>query len=107
MKSNQHYYFLDYQTHRRLVAEDTKIEAWNFKFNASVENYIKAQRATLAKRQQLAGEADAQRRQKLEADLEKKIRSENRLKDMVEKVYSGRAALGNTGTGKVMLLEAV
>ncbi|KAJ7775045.1 hypothetical protein B0H16DRAFT_1684672 [Mycena metata] len=97
----------DYQTHRRLVAEDAKIEAWNFKFNASVENYIKAQRATLAKRQQLAGEDNAQRRQKLEDDLEKKIRSENRLKDMVEKVYSGRAALGNTGTGKVMLLEAV
>ncbi|KAJ7712671.1 hypothetical protein B0H16DRAFT_1479214 [Mycena metata] len=70
---------MGYQTHWCLVAENTKIEAWNFKFNTSVENYIKAQRRTLTKHQQLVEEEDTQRNQKLEADLEKKIRSKNRL----------------------------
>lgn len=93
------------QNHRRILAEDNKIQAWNEKLQRALDNLVKAGRAVNAKGRQLQAETNADRRLKLTADLEKKRRAEGKAHEALDKINQGRAALVNTGSGKVSLLN--
>lgn len=97
--------FPDNLSHRQLIAEDTKIEAWNAKLQRALDALVKAQRAVEAKKRQLDVEQNPERRVKLDAELEKKWRMESKAYEALEKVNQGRTSLTHIGSGKVSLLK--
>ncbi|KAJ7140269.1 hypothetical protein C8R43DRAFT_892789 [Mycena crocata] len=97
--------YADAQIHKRLMIQDTKIEAWNTKYKTTLAALFKAQDAVHAKAQQLRQEENPQRRQKMEKELgnkEKQLRTTN---SAFEKHYETRKEYIHMGSGKITLLS--
>ncbi|KAJ7023870.1 hypothetical protein C8F04DRAFT_1095961 [Mycena alexandri] len=90
--------------HRVLADEDQKIERYNDKLLKSLENLVKAEDARSAKESELLHETQPERRNKLEGELQKKFRGEERARKTFEKLRLDRESLKG-GSGKVAKLD--
>ncbi|KAJ6484352.1 hypothetical protein C8R47DRAFT_1072982 [Mycena vitilis] len=90
--------------HRILDGEDQKIERYNEKLLKSLDALDRAEKAVSAKQQELSDEDRPEKRQKIEAELEKKQKTEERARKTFEKQHTERASL-KRGSGKVARLE--
>ncbi|KAJ7149249.1 hypothetical protein C8R43DRAFT_888121 [Mycena crocata] len=87
--------------HRVLAGEDEKIEKYNGKLLKSLDNLVKAEQDLRTKESELAEESRPDKRQKLEGQLEKKQRAEERARKVFEKQRAERDSL-KKGSGKVL-----
>ncbi|KAK6991924.1 hypothetical protein R3P38DRAFT_2571883 [Favolaschia claudopus] len=90
--------------HRILAGEDQKIERHNERLLKSLETLVKAEKAVFAKEQDLAEETRPEKRLKIEAELHKKRKTQERAMTTLEKQKTEKASL-KTGSGKVKLSE--
>ncbi|KAJ7016859.1 hypothetical protein C8F04DRAFT_1201438 [Mycena alexandri] len=90
--------------HRVLADEDQKIERFNDKLLKSLDNLDKAENAVRAKEQELLHANQPEKRTKLEVELEKKRRGEERARKTFEKLRLDRESLKG-GSGKVAKLD--
>ncbi|KAJ7019409.1 hypothetical protein C8F04DRAFT_1197725 [Mycena alexandri] len=97
-KANNHHRILDY--------EDQKIERYNEKVLKSLETLDKAEKAVHAKEKELVHEGNPEKRQKIEGELEKKRRAEERARKTFEKLHAEQSSL-KRGSGKVARIEYV
>ncbi|KAJ7112746.1 hypothetical protein C8R43DRAFT_961743 [Mycena crocata] len=79
--------------HRVLAGEDEKIEKYNGKLLKSLDNLVKAEQDLRTKESELAEESRPDKRQKLEGQLEKKQRAEERARKAFEKQRAERDSL--------------
>ncbi|KAK6981751.1 hypothetical protein R3P38DRAFT_2578154, partial [Favolaschia claudopus] len=79
--------------HRVLASEDQKIERHNEKILKSLDTLVKAEKAVLAKEQELAQETRPEKRQKLEDELSRKRKTQERANSTLEKQKIERAVV--------------
>ncbi|KAK7031741.1 hypothetical protein R3P38DRAFT_2521802 [Favolaschia claudopus] len=92
--------------HRVLAGEDRKIEQHNEKMLKILGTVVKAEKAVSAKEQELAEETRPEKRQKLEAELLKKRKTQERAVSTFEKQKAEKASL-KAGSGKVKASEDI
>ncbi|KAJ7847584.1 hypothetical protein B0H14DRAFT_2583477 [Mycena olivaceomarginata] len=92
--------------HRVLAVEDQKIERYNEKLLKSLDTLAKAEKASNAKQQEFAEEQRPEKRQKIEGELEKKQRAEERARKAFEKQHAERNLLSR-GSGKIAPIECI
>ncbi|KAJ6546670.1 hypothetical protein DFH09DRAFT_1506327 [Mycena vulgaris] len=91
--------------HRVLAGEDDKIERYNEKVLKCLDSLVKAEKGLRAKERELLDESRPEKRQKIEDELEKKRRAEERARKAFEKQQAERDSL-KKGSGKVALVES-
>ncbi|KAJ6528617.1 hypothetical protein DFH09DRAFT_1285472 [Mycena vulgaris] len=91
--------------HRVLAGEDDKIEWYNEKVLKCLDSLVKAEKGLRAKERELLDESRPEKRQKIEDELEKKRRAEERARKAFEKQQAERDSL-KKGSGKVALVES-
>ncbi|KAJ7877230.1 hypothetical protein B0H14DRAFT_3130239 [Mycena olivaceomarginata] len=92
--------------HNVLAVEDQKIERYNEKLLKSLDNLAKAENAVYAKQRKLVEERRPEKRQKIEGELEKKQRAEERARKAFEKQHAEKNSLKG-GSGKVARKELI
>lgn len=92
--------------HRVLTGEDQKIERYNERLVKSLDAVVKAEKAVSAKEQELLEESRPEKRQKLEGELQRKRKTEERARTTLEKQRMERSSL-RKGSGKVRLLTGM
>ncbi|KAJ7660838.1 hypothetical protein DFH06DRAFT_1400218 [Mycena polygramma] len=95
-KSNSQHHVLD--------GEDQKIERYNEKLLKSLDALDRAEKGVYAKQKELLEENRPEKRQKIEVELEKKQKTEERARKAFEKQHAERTSL-KRGSGKVARLE--
>ncbi|KAJ6580121.1 hypothetical protein DFH09DRAFT_1029996 [Mycena vulgaris] len=91
--------------HRVLAGEDDKIERYNEKVLKCLDSLVKAEKGLRAKERELLDESRPEKRQKIEDELEKKRRAEERARKAFEKQQAERDSLKKE-SGKVALVES-
>ncbi|KAJ6542447.1 hypothetical protein DFH09DRAFT_1282539 [Mycena vulgaris] len=91
--------------HHVLAGEDDKIERYNEKVLKCLDSLVKAEKGLRAKERELLDESRPEKRQKIEDELEKKRRAEERARKTFEKQQAERDSL-KKGSGKVALVES-
>ncbi|KAJ6528652.1 hypothetical protein DFH09DRAFT_1413445 [Mycena vulgaris] len=91
--------------HCVLAGEDDKIERYNEKVLKCLDSLVKAEKGLRAKERELLDESRPEKRQKIEDELEKKRRAEERARKAFEKQQAKRDSL-KKGSGKVALVES-
>ncbi|KAJ7020865.1 hypothetical protein C8F04DRAFT_1403338 [Mycena alexandri] len=81
-----------------------KIERYNDKLLKSLDTLDKAEKAVATKETQLSEETRPEKRQKMEGELEKKRRAEERARRAFEKQHAERSTL-KRGSGKVLMMD--
>ncbi|KAJ7045246.1 hypothetical protein C8F04DRAFT_1228262 [Mycena alexandri] len=89
--------------HRVLDTEDQKIERYNDKLLKSLDTLDKAEKAVATKETQLSEETRPEKRQKMEGELEKKRRAEERARRAFEKQHAERSTLKRVSTNSFWL----
>ncbi|KAJ7122366.1 hypothetical protein C8R44DRAFT_622071 [Mycena epipterygia] len=90
--------------HRVLTGEDQKIVRYNERLIKSLDSLARAEKASSAKERELLQETRPEKRQKIESELEKKRRAEERARSTFEK-QRGESSSLKRGSGQVLSLS--